>query len=48
MSVRSKCEHRFPISLMTICLLLACLTLFVSLGVSAQLKSPPIIKLLSA
>ena len=46
-SVRGKLEHRFPISFMTVRLFEPCFTLFLSFGVSAQLKSPPIIKLLS-
>ena len=45
--MRAKLERRFPISFMTVCLFEPCFTLFLSFGVSAQLKSPPIIKLLS-
>ena len=45
--MRAKLEHRFPISFMTVCLFEPRFTLFLFFGVSAQLKSPPIVKLLS-
>ena len=43
-SVRAKLEHRFLISFMTVCSFERCFTLFLSFGVSAQLKAPPITK----